>query len=57
MRGSAEAVRAAMNTTTIAVHRVVETDIGTVVVRDDFLGLGFFKDLELYFGGFANPFH
>src|SRR6185312_1163261 len=35
VRGPAEAVGAAMNTTTVTVQRIIKTDVRTVVVTDD----------------------
>jgi hypothetical protein len=39
----------------IAVDRVIETDIRTVVVRDDVARLGLFKHFERGLGRLANP--
>jgi hypothetical protein len=36
-----------MNAAAIAVDGVIETDVGTIVVRDDVASLSLFKDFEL----------
>ena len=57
MRRPAEAVCAAVNATAITVDRVIEANVGTVVMSDDVTRRRLFKDFELRFGWFADPFN
>jgi hypothetical protein len=42
-------------TASITVNRIIETDIGAVVVRDDASGRGFIENLERRFRRLADP--
>ena len=57
MRWTAEAISAAVYTTAITVDCVIETDVRAVVVSDDVARGRLFKDFELRFWWFTNPFY
>src|SRR3982751_463868 len=57
VRWSAEAIRAAVNTTSITIDGMVEADVGTVVVSDDRAGGRLFKDFELVLRRLTKPFN
>src|SRR5205823_10426219 len=56
MRRPAKAVGATVNAAAIAVDRIIERDIGTVVAADDRASFGFFKDFDLRRRRFSDPF-
>src|SRR5260370_11046469 len=57
MSRPAEAIGAAVHASAIAVHRMIESDVGTVVTADDRARFGLFKDFDLRGGGVTHPFH
>src|SRR6266481_10153624 len=55
MRGPAETIGTTMGATAIAIDRVIESNVGTVVAADDRARLGLFKYFDLRGGRLANP--
>src|SRR5260370_34234473 len=57
MSRPAEAIGAAVHASAIAVHRMIESDVGTVVTADDRARLSLFKDFDLRGGWVPGPFN
>ncbi len=57
MSRPAEAIGAAVHASAIAVHRMIESDVGTVVTADDRARLSLFKDFDLRGGWLTDPFN
>src|SRR5262245_1123961 len=56
VRGPRETVRAGVRTTAIAIDRIIERNVWAVIAGDDRTRGRLFKDFELGFGRFADPF-
>src|SRR5215475_9755595 len=56
VRGPRETVCAGMRATAIAIDRIIERDVRAVIAGDDRTRGRLFKDFELGFGRFADPF-
>src|SRR5258708_13256576 len=56
MSRPAETIRASVRTAAIAVHRVIESHVGTVVRADDCARFSLFKDFDFRSGWLADPF-
>ena len=57
MSWPAETIRAAVRASAIAVHRMIESHVGTVVATDDRASFSLFKDFDLRGGWFTDPFY
>src|SRR5207245_11751232 len=57
MSRPAKTIRATVHASAIAVHRMIESHVGTVVAADDRARFGLFKDFDLSGGWLTDPFN